>query len=270
MEILKKDFTIPSVDAALQSLGTSDARKNLGILTLHKFAKGTCQQAEVALQSLIEQNVQGVLLDLRDNPGGQVEEAACVLNLFIGKGKLLFETRYLELDRPSDRYVSDQKALYRGPLAVLINSGSASAAEIVAGSLKDHKRATLVGERTFGKGSFQDGKIWGKYQKIAVFETEGMYYFPSGWTPQLVGIEPDLQVNFSITDFHREEDLFYRPLRPKDMWVGPQSISWLQLMQCPESFTLWSEMGFDSEDLQMTKAFEWLKCRNDGKVGSFE
>jgi carboxyl-terminal processing protease len=261
MEIIKTDFTTPSVEHSLR-----EGQKNLGIITLHKFAKDTCQQTESALKNLMQQNVSGLLLDLRDNPGGQVEEAACILNLFLGKGQLLFETRYLDPLRSADRYVSDKAALYTGPLAVLINSGSASASEIVAGSLKDHKRATLVGERTFGKGSFQDGKIWGNYQKIAVFETEGMYYFPSGWTPQLIGIEPDLQVKFAITDFQREEDLFYRPLRPKDLWVGPQTISWLQMMQCPESSTLWSDLGFESEDAQMTKAFEWLKCRPD-KVG---
>lgn len=264
LEIIKKDFSAPSVEYSIR-----ESEKSLGILTIHKFAKDTCRLTKKAVISLVEKNVAGILMDLRDNPGGQVEEAACVINLFVGKGKLLFETRYLDPAKQVDRYVSERNPIYSKPLAVLINSGSASAAEIVAGSLKDLKRATLVGERTFGKGTFQDGKIWGSYQKIAVFETEGMYYFPTGWTPQLIGIEPDLQVKFANIDFQREEDLFYRPLRPKDLWTGPQTISWLQLMQCPQSPTLWNDLGFETDDDQMTKAFEWLRCRND-KVGSFE
>jgi carboxyl-terminal processing protease len=264
-EIIKSEFSFPSVEGKI-----IEKKKNLGLVTIHKFAKDTCLQTRQVIESLQQEAASGILLDLRDNPGGQVEEAACVLNLFVAKGQALFETRYNNPQSPSDKYVADRPSIYKGPLAVLINSGSASAAEIVAGALKDLGRATLVGERTFGKGTFQDGKIWGTHTKIAVFETEGMYYFPSGWTPQLVGIEPDLLVQFSELDEHREEELFFHPIMPKDLWKGPQALSWVQLMQCENNDLLWDDVTSEtSDDVQMKKASEWLRCKNS-KVGSSE
>jgi carboxyl-terminal processing protease len=236
------------------------------LLTIHKFSKDTCVLARQHVIGLMEQNIQGMLLDLRDNPGGQVEEAACVANLFLPRGTFLFETRYLEITRTSDRYVAEKDLLYKGPLAVLINSGSASASEIVAGVLRDQNRAKLVGERSYGKGSFQDGKIWGPNPKIALFETEGLYYFPSGWTPQLVGLQPDVQVNFNLAENVREEDLFLNPLVPVDSWTGPQTLSWLNEKQCESN-------PFDGttvvDDPQVEKAQALLSCgEKNGRNGS--
>ncbi|RYZ76337.1 MAG: hypothetical protein EOP06_31420, partial [Proteobacteria bacterium] len=103
---------------------------------------------------------------------------------------------------------------YAGSMAVLVNSGSASAAEIVAGALQHYKRALLVGERTFGKGSFQEGELWSKNHRIALFETKGFYYLPSGQTPQMVGLEPDVRVEFKDQFALREQDQFVNPLVP--------------------------------------------------------
>ncbi|MEZ0390645.1 MAG: S41 family peptidase, partial [Pseudobdellovibrionaceae bacterium] len=225
LEILKSENIYPSVSSRMVN--------ELGLVTIHKFSKNVCEMTRQQIISLKEQAARGVLFDLRDNPGGQVEEAACVINLFVDKGTLMFETRYLDASRPSDPYVADKDPIYKGPLAVLINSGSASASEIVAGSLRDLNRAKLIGERSFGKGSFQDGRIWGPNPKIALFETEGLYYFPSGWTPQLVGLQPDVQVNFNSSDQVREDELFLNPLVPIDSWVGPQSLTWLTERECP-------------------------------------
>ncbi|GIL18057.1 MAG: hypothetical protein BroJett040_18080 [Oligoflexia bacterium] len=256
IELIKSEYMAPSVSARMLP-----GDKYLGLITLHKFAKDTCLQTRHQLVTLKEQGVRGILLDLRDNPGGQVEEAACILGLFLDKGKPLFETRYVETLHPIDQYINENEPIYKGPLAVLINSGSASASEIVAGALKDYNRATLVGERTFGKGTFQDGRIWAPHMKIALFETEGMYYFPSGWTPQLVGIEPDIQVAFANTDSQREEELFYNPVRPKDMWAGPQSLTWLQQMKCSTDSVVWMDLAeVSGEDPQLQKAQAWMKC----------
>lgn len=256
LELIKSEYMAPSVTGKMLS-----GDKSLGLITLHKFAKDTCLQTRHQLVSLMEQGARGILLDLRDNPGGQVEEAACILGLFVEKGKPLFETRYVETLHPIDRYVNENEPVYKGALAVLINSGSASASEIVAGTLKDYNRATLVGERTFGKGTFQDGRIWAPQMKIALFETEGMYYFPTGWTPQLVGIEPDIQVAFANTDSQREEELYYNPVRPKDMWAGPQSLTWLQQMKCSTDSVVWMDLAeVSGEDPQLQKAQAWMKC----------
>ena len=264
-EILKREVIYPSVVAKLV-----ETPHRVGIITLHKFSKDTCATTERGLISMIEQGARGIILDLRDNPGGQVEEAACVANLFLPRGIPLFETRYLDRRIRADYYLSERDQVYRGPVAVLINSGSASASEIVAGVLKEHNRATLVGERTFGKGSFQDGRIWVNNPKIAHFQTEGLYYFPSGWTPQLVGIEPDLKVDFNAVAGQREEDLYFHPIAPLDSWGGPQTLSWLTERRCDLAGLSLSmpntEMG---EDIQVERAQAILECgANNGRNGS--
>lgn len=259
-EIIKTETTYPSVVSRMSN--------KLGIITIHKFSKNVCNLAKAQLIGLKEQNVRGILLDLRDNPGGQVDEAACVVNLFIAQGNLLFETRYLDVTKPSEPYMANDPITYKGPLAVLINSGSASAAEIVAGSLRDHNRAKLIGERSFGKGSFQDGRIWGPNSKIALFETEGFYYFPSGWTPQLVGLQPDIAVNFNISDNFREEEMFLNPLVPVDAWAGPQALTWLTERDCASN-TDAVTLDPDLDDPQLRKAHALLTCgENNDRHGS--
>lgn len=257
LEVLKLETMYPSV--------ASRMIQKIGLIVIHKFSKDVCQMARKHLVSLKEQDARGILLDLRDNPGGQVEEAACVTNLFVEQGVLLFETRYLDNSRPSDRYLTEDEPVYRGPLAVLINSGSASAAEIVAGSLREQNRAKLVGERSFGKGSFQDGRLWGPNPKIALFETEGFYYFPSGWTPQLVGLQPDIQVNFNLAENLREDEMFFNPLVPVDSWAGPQSLSWLTEKECANELSETFSIEQDADDPQLRKAQALLTCgeKND-------
>lgn len=251
VEILKTDAVFPNVMSK-----RLPGNRGAGLVTLHKFARGTCADVRREIVSLKEEGLQGLILDLRDNPGGQVEEAACVLNLFVEKGRLLFETRYLDQSKPSERYISEKAPEFRGPLSILINGGSASAAEIVAGSLKDMGRATLVGERSFGKGTFQDGRLWAPNPRIAIFETEGLYYFPSGWTSQIVGLEPDVRVSAAEDETLREEDLYYHPIRPSDLWLGPQGLAWMTESACP------SENALLEEDPQIEKAWALMNCES--------
>lgn len=266
IELMKTEMTYPSVASKVL-----EGSRRVGLVTIHKFSKSVCDMTRAQIQSLKEQNIQGIMLDLRDNPGGQVEEAACIVNLFVDKGTLLFETRYLESSKPADQYITEQEPVYKGPVAVLINSGSASASEIVAGALKDQNRAKLIGEKTFGKGSFQDGRIWGPNPKIALFQTEGLYYFPSGWTPQMVGLEPDITVNFNLAENSREQELFFNPIKPIDSWPGTQSLSWLTERECDRDMDLLASMDAATEaDPQMKKAQAWLSCggENHGRNGS--
>lgn len=251
LELRRESFKLTSVESRLLP-----GVRSIGLLTIHKFAFETCQQARTQLADLMAHSIEGLLLDLRDNPGGQVDEAACVLNLFLPQDTFLFETRYLDVQRLGELYVSDRSHLYSGPLAVLINAGSASASEIVAGSLKDHGRAVLVGERSFGKGSFQDGSLWRPRSRIAFFQTQGFYYFPSGWTPQLVGLQPDIPVSVTPFESFREENLYHGPLRPKDLWNGPQTLAWLHQARCAHQGPLLSTL----DDPQIEKASEWIHC----------
>ena len=78
-----------------------------------------------------------------------------------------------------------------------------------------------------------------------------------------MGIDPDIKVEFTDVAAHRESELFYNPLVPRDLWTGPQSVTWVQLMQCPDSSTLWRDLGEHSgEDTQLVKAKEWLNCQS--------
>ncbi len=258
VEVMKTEMAYPSVIAKV-----IEGPQRIGLLTIHKFSKNVCALTKNKITELREQNVRGIMMDLRDNPGGQVDEAACIANLFLDKGIPIFETRYLNLSKPSDKYVTENDAFYKGPLAVLINSGSASASEIVAGVLRDQGRTKLIGEKSFGKGSFQDGRVWGPNAKIALFQTEGLYYFASGWTPQLIGLEPDIAVRFNDADNAREQELFFNPIMPSDNWVGPQSLSWLTEKECGDDLLVgeaFAATASADNDPQMRKAQAWLSC----------
>ena len=260
IEIYRSETIVPSVVGK-----RIEGSRTTGLITIHKFSKDVCKIAKQKIIDFKQEAVEGILLDLRDNPGGQVEEAACVANLFLDRGTFMFETRYLDASKPSDQYIAENEKTYAGPLAILINSGSASASEIVAGALRDQGRAKLVGERSYGKGSFQDGRVWGANPKIVLFETEGFYYFPSGWTPQLVGLQPDVQVNFNMSDSLREEESFMNPLVPVDSWSGPQSLSWLTERDCDldlqEITTSFStSIAVMNDDPQLQKAQALISC----------
>lgn len=205
--IIREQSAVPTVSAKI-----IDGIKPVGIITLNKFAKKTCEKTKEVLSQLVAQRVRGLMLDLRDNPGGQMEEAACIASLFVGPEQKIFDIRYLDLTKPIEANFGSEAQLYRGPLAILVNNGSASASEIVAGALQDLGRAVLVGEKTFGKGSFQEGEVWGHNEKIALFETKGFYYLPSGRSPQLKGLEPDVKVAFKDTLPMSEVDQYVNPL----------------------------------------------------------
>lgn len=189
-----------------------ESDERVGVLTLHKFAQGSCKDMKMALKEMKDKSLKGILLDLRDNTGGHMDEAACMVSLFVGPDRPAFRIRYLDPARDSETHFGTEPVAWKGRLAILINSGSASASEILAGSLRDHGRAILVGERSFGKGSFQEGELWGRNAKVAFFQTKGFYYLPSGYSPQLKGIAPDVVVGFRQSEALREEDQYLNPL----------------------------------------------------------
>ncbi|MBX3040086.1 MAG: PDZ domain-containing protein [Bdellovibrionaceae bacterium] len=207
ISVQRSNVKIPSV--AWKPL---EGDRPVGVLTLHKFAQGSCMDMKKALTEMNGKKLQGLLLDLRDNSGGQMDEAACMVSLFVGPDKAAFRIRYLDPSRDPETHFGSEAQLWNGRIAVLVNSGTASAAEILAGSLRDHKRALLVGERTFGKGSFQEGEIWKRNGRIAFFQTKGFYYLPSGYSPQLKGVAPDVKVSFRKSLALREEDQYLNPL----------------------------------------------------------
>ncbi|OCS41301.1 peptidase S41, partial [Campylobacter fetus subsp. venerealis cfvi02/298] len=136
-------------------------------------------------------NVKGIVLDLRNNPGGLLNQAVGLANLFIDKGIIVSQKgRSKEED---ENYIADPSLFVtKVPLVVLVNGGSASASEIVSGALQDLKRAVVVGENTFGKGSVQIVMPIDKTEALRL--TVARYYLPSGRTIQAVGVKPDVIV----------------------------------------------------------------------------
>lgn len=138
-------------------------------------------------------DAKGIILDLRNNPGGLLDQAIGLTNLFVDKGVIVFQKgrdtkENLEYSAKKDEKITDL------PLVVLVNSGSASASEIVSGALQDLKRAVVIGEETFGKGSVQ--VILPLNEKEALKMTIARYYLPSGRTIQNKGVTPDLEVSY--------------------------------------------------------------------------
>lgn len=185
--------------------------KKYAVITLSKFSRGVCEDVSTQLRKAISARVEGVVLDMRDNPGGSLNEAGCIQGLFLGKNKIAYYIEYTDELMPNELVLTDQKQIYRGPLAVLVNAHSASAAEVVAGGLQVHKRALIVGERTFGKGTFQEPEPWIYNDQISFYRTKGFYLLPDRRSAQLVGILPDVEIVGEVKA-QREEDLFYNPL----------------------------------------------------------
>ncbi|XGC80539.1 S41 family peptidase [Bdellovibrio bacteriovorus] len=248
-KLLRKEITVATVSTQI-----IEGIKPIAVISINKFAKGACDKVKESLTLVKKSHVRGLLLDLRDNPGGQMEEAACISGLFVGAEKKIFEVRYMEPEKAPEEYYGGEEQMFDLPMAVLINAGSASAAEIVAGALRDLNRAVLVGERTFGKGSFQEGEFWSQNKKIALFETKGFYYLPSGRSPQMRGLEPDVTVQFDNIATARESDQFMNPLRAPERKVR----SLERLLSSEDCLDL--EDGESSEDVQLVKARQVLFC----------
>jgi carboxyl-terminal processing protease len=193
-----------------------DFKNKIGSVRIEKFSKKSCDDFKKVLKILNSKAIKVLALDLRDNPGGSVEEAACIMDALVPKGLLLFST-YDQKQGYKEAYYSHKEPLFKKEMFVFINQGSASASEIVAGGLKVLGRATLVGQPTFGKGTYQDGMILESTPSLAYFETRGYYLFSDGSTAQIQGVIPDLVVEEHpyLSSLMREEDLYAYPLKQR-------------------------------------------------------
>lgn len=151
------------------------------------------KKVTAGLKKAIKENkkVEGIILDLRNNPGGLLTQAINVTDIFVDSGVIVSQ-KGRENDDEEKFYAKKTTTLSTLPLVVLINGGSASASEIVAGSLQDHKRAITVGEKTFGKGSVQVVLPITKDKSEGIKLTIAKYYLPSGRTIQATGVTPDI------------------------------------------------------------------------------
>ena len=164
-------------------------KDNILYLRVTNFDKHVTEKAEEFIKKYPK--AEGIVLDLRNNPGGLLNQAVGLTNLFIDNGVIVSQKGRNESENSEFKAARVNK-ITNLPLAVLVNGGSASASEIVSGSLQDHKRAVVIGEKTFGKGSVQI--ILPVDDKEAIRLTIARYYLPSGRTIQATGVEPDIIV----------------------------------------------------------------------------
>jgi carboxyl-terminal processing protease len=186
-----------------------------GYVRITTFQSRTGPSLREAISDLKKENggsLKGMVLDLRNNPGGVLDAAIDVSDAFITKGLIVYtEGRIADSDQKF--HATPEDLLKGAPLVVLVNGGSASASEIVAGALQDQKRAVILGSKTFGKGSVQT--VMPLTNETAVKMTTARYFTPSGRSIQADGIEPDITINgVRVTTLEENE---FAPLRERDL-----------------------------------------------------
>jgi carboxyl-terminal processing protease len=186
-------YTITRDIIKIRSVKTKDLGDGIGYVKLLQFQQDSTAELENAIRERKKgkEGVRGLVLDLRNNPGGLLDQAVKVADKFIGSGLIVYTDGRLEAQKY--KYSAHKEGTYGDfPMVVLVNAGSASASEIVAGALQDHGRAIILGTRTFGKGSVQT--ILPLEDGSALRLTTARYYTPNGRSIQAKGIEPDIIV----------------------------------------------------------------------------
>lgn len=198
VEIVRDDIEVPSVK------GGRIIRDGIGYIRITQFAEPTAAALQEKLDSLATNGMEALVLDLRNNPGGLLKSAIQVAQKFLKKGALVVTTR------GRATVLDEMRVEARGethdldyPMVVLINQGSASASEIVAGALQDHHRAVLIGDTSFGKASVQSVIKLRADGKSAVRMTTAHYFTPSGREIHEKGIDPDIPIELSVEEWRR-------------------------------------------------------------------
>jgi len=195
-KITRQDIKIPSVKYEI-------LQGNIGYLQITQFSDDTTALAQKAAQEFKAKGVKGVVVDLRGNPGGLLTAAVEISSLWLPKGETVLQERRGSL-LVSTETANGNNILQGVPTAILINDGSASASEIMAGALKDHRAATLFGVKSFGKGSVQQIQRLAGGSELKV--TIARWYRPSGENIDKKGIDPDKKVELSDDDIKNNRD----------------------------------------------------------------
>ena len=183
----------------IQSVKSDLLKNNIGYIRLTSFNDNSDKQIKKKIKEMeSNQEIKAYILDLRNNPGGLLSQAIKITDFFLDNGEIV-STKSRKASENRKWFANEGDLTNGKTLVVLINYGSASASEIVAGALKDHKRAILLGENTFGKGSVQS--IIPLQNKGAIRLTVAKYYLPSGKSISEVGVLPDIEINEMTEDF---------------------------------------------------------------------
>ena len=197
-------FNITREIIEVQSVKSDLLENNIGYIRLTSFNDNSSDQIKKKIKKLKEnENLKAFILDLRNNPGGLLTQAIKISDFFLENGEIV-STKSRKKSENRKWFARKGDITQGKTLVVLINYGSASASEIVAGALKDHKRAIILGENSYGKGSVQS--IIPLKNKGAIRLTIAKYYLPSGKSISEVGVSPDIEVNEEGDDFRIKTD----------------------------------------------------------------
>ena len=197
-------FNITREIIEVQSVKSELLDNNIGYIRLTSFNDNSSEQIKKKIKKLKEnKNLNAFILDLRNNPGGLLSQAIKISDFFLENGEIV-STKSRKKSENRKCFARKGDITDGKTLLVLINYGSASASEIVAGALKDHKRAIILGENSYGKGSVQS--IIPLKNKGAIRLTVAKYYLPSGKSISEVGVRPDIEVNEEGEDFRIKTD----------------------------------------------------------------
>jgi carboxyl-terminal processing protease len=253
-----KDFLITRDTIAIKSVRTKTLESGYGYLRLSQFQSATLRDLRQELAELEEENkpMKGLVLDLRNNPGGLLDQAVKVSDEFLDEGLIVYTDGRLKSQNM--RFEAQENTRpHQYPIVVLVNEGSASAAEIVAGALQDHKRAVVLGEKTFGKGSVQT--VMPLRNGAALRLTTSLYYTPNGRSIQAKGIEPDIEVVRQVVQEQEDEPQSRRVIREEDLKNHMDTEDGAPSDQTPESAEAAKVKEQLERDNQLARALDVLK-----------
>ncbi len=250
-----KEYTVVRDTIQVKSVKYRMLSDDYGYIRLAQFQEKTSKDLDNALKELDKANkgkaLKGLVLDLRNDPGGLLEQAVEVSDKFLSEGLIVSIEGRAGKRNPEDgnmKFYAQKKGIqYTGPMVVLVNEGSASASEIVAGALQDYKRAVIVGTKSFGKGSVQT--IFPLGDGSAVRLTTAKYYTPRGRSIQSEGIVPDITVESNFVK-SREK---MAPLTEKDL---EKKTDRNPIVKRPEDFSI---KNLEDEDFQLYMGLQILK-----------
>jgi carboxyl-terminal processing protease len=253
-----KDFPIVREVIQLKSVKYKTLDDKIGYVKLTQFQQKTPQDLEDALSKLEKDNINSMILDLRNNPGGLLNGAVEVTSQFLPEGKLVVYIKGRSGEKQEFQTINTKYADY--PMIVLVNEGSASASEIVAGALQDWGRAVVLGTQTFGKGSVQT--VIPLSDGSALRLTTARYYTPKGRSIQTTGITPDINVKTEVKEngqahpVIREKDL--KQHLKNDVAKEKETEDKEKIKQEPELSEAPVEIS-DENDVQLRRAIDLLK-----------
>jgi carboxyl-terminal processing protease len=235
----------------------------IGYVKITQFQGQTSEELEKALKSLETKGVKKLVLDLRNDPGGLLDASVDVSGKFLSKNKLVVYIQGRQAADRKDFLTSGTDTPREYPMVVLVNTGSASASEIVAGALQDSKRAVILGTQTFGKGSVQT--VYDLEGGGGLRLTTAKYYTPRGRSIQNVGITPDIEVKLQPIKDPKDGASSHMVIREKDLdrHLKNESVKEDKKKEQPateEQFDMEVMPKDDKDDVQLQKAMEILKA----------